>query len=84
MPSPFVLATTLLETELIRTTIAPHAMTYDEGSIWDLVAPSSPTWITQANTSLNIDIAGWMANQPADTWTGIQATVQRDTTRIPQ
>ena len=67
----------------LRADLLPHAQGIDEGSVWDLTAPSTPTWITQGNRAFSVDIARWVHQRTTDPWSGTQATVQRATHRNP-
>ena len=54
LPSPFLLATTYLDPDTIINHILSGCHEYVEGSVWDLGAPTTPTWVAQLNQAIAI------------------------------
>ena len=51
--------------------------------MWDLVLPSAPTWLVQANRAHHVDVFAWLTRDDHDMWSGIRATTVRGTTHLP-
>ena len=83
LPSPFLMATTELNHTTVLNSLLPQAHALREGSIWELSSPNSPTWVTQANRSLMVDIRQWVHDNARDPWRGLQATTTRTIQRDP-
>ncbi|MFM7987212.1 MAG: hypothetical protein ACKPKO_48660, partial [Candidatus Fonsibacter sp.] len=54
-----------------------------EGSICELTAPDSPTWIIKSNRAFTNYIFQWIHNNTHDPWRGLQATAARNIRRDP-
>ena len=83
LSSPFLLATTELNHATVLNSLLPQAHELREGSIWELTAPDSPTWITRSNRSLTVDVFQWIHDNTHDPWRGLQATTTRAIRRNP-
>ena len=57
--------------------VIPVANTYQEGSIWDLTAPSTQTWVAQRNLTFNHELFMWTQSQKNGPWRGIGAVVRQ-------
>ena len=71
LPSPFILATTQFDLNYARNEILPRPHDFEEGSLWDLVLLSTPTWLAQANRAYHVDIGAWLTRNEHDLWSGI-------------
>ena len=83
LPSPWLLATTELNHTTVLNTLLPQAHELREGSIWELSSPNSPSWVTQANRTLLVDINQWVLDNARDPWRGLQATTTQAIQRSP-
>ena len=78
-----MLATTQLDLNYVRNEILPSPHDIAEGSMWDLVLPSAPTWLVQANRAYHVDVFAWLTRNDHDQRSGIRATTTRATDHVP-
>ena len=87
LPSPWILASTELTRFTELNAPIPQLDNLPEGSIWELSwefsFPNAPTWVTQSNLCLHIDINRWVLDNLRDPWRGLQATTTRNIVRSP-
>ena len=87
LPSPWLLASTELNRFTELNALQPQVHTLLEGSIWELSwelsCPNAPTWVTQSNLSLHVDINRWVIDNVRDSWRGLQATTTHAIERTP-
>ena len=87
LPSPWILASTELTHFTEHYDSPSQVSNLPEGSVWDLswefACPNAPTWVTQSNRSLHIDINRWLLDNVRDPWRGLQATTTRTIARNP-